>query len=292
MSPLDGLISQLFRGPSMAPMCFSFAHLVPPANVLGLLTVSGPTGTPFRFVHTRRDDREMLAQLGQLIANVCNVVPDGVAVFFPSYRLLDHFLASWTDAPSRSMRKSLFVESQSSASDLEQFMQRYAHDCHGERGALLLAVMGGRLSEGINFADRLARAVLIVGLPYPNPHEPETRLRAGHYAGLRTRGTAEAAMEEYYENIAMRSVNQTIGRAIRHRDDYAAIMLIDERYQPTRIRAKLSRWFTQSLRLGGGTAHGAAGMDFSTSFAHLVQVRSRDGCLLGHCANQPAIPVV
>ncbi len=35
-------------------------------------------------------------------------------------------------------------------------------------GALLLGVYRGRASEGLDFSDNYARAVIAVGIPYPN----------------------------------------------------------------------------------------------------------------------------
>lgn len=40
----------------------------------------------------------------------------------------------------------------------------------------------------------------------------------------------------------MRGVNQSIGRAIRHRGDYATIVLLDKRYATPRIGKKLPKW--------------------------------------------------
>jgi chromosome transmission fidelity protein 1 len=47
----------------------------------------------------------------------------------------------------------------------------------------------------------------------------------------------------------MNSVNQSIGRAIRHQNDYAAIVLIDHRYTTSRIHMKLPGWIRESLNL-------------------------------------------
>lgn len=46
----------------------------------------------------------------------------------------------------------------------------------------------------------------------------------------------------------MRAVNQSIGRSIRHANDYAAIILIDARYRQQRIQSQLPQWVRRSLR--------------------------------------------
>ncbi|CAI5510812.1 unnamed protein product [Closterium sp. Naga37s-1] len=45
------------------------------------------------------------------------------------------------------------------------------------RGAVLLCVMGGKMSEGINFSDDIGRAVVVVGQPFPSPSDLELNER-------------------------------------------------------------------------------------------------------------------
>jgi chromosome transmission fidelity protein 1 len=46
-----------------------------------------------------------------------------------------------------------------------------------------------------------------------------------------TSSSAVLAGQAYYQNLCMKAVNQCIGRAIRHVNDYAAIILIDQRFR-------------------------------------------------------------
>jgi chromosome transmission fidelity protein 1 len=74
-------------------------------------------------------------------------------------------------------RFRLFVEKR--GQDPEELMRTYAQAAQCSRsGAVLLASASGRLGEGINFADNMARAVIMVGLPFPNGTDAETKLRA------------------------------------------------------------------------------------------------------------------
>lgn len=77
--------------------------------------------------------------------------------------------------------------------------------------------MGAKLSEGLNFSDDLARAVLVVGLPFANLGSPELKERLKYVKRLeeqrgakKATGTKDAAAE-LYENMCMNAVNQSIG---------------------------------------------------------------------------------
>ena len=86
------------------------------------------------------------------------------------------------------------------------------------KGALLFAVVGAKLSEGLNFADELARAVVLVGIPYPNVSSVELKERMKYVDNLAKKGDLPTAVpgrsagNELYENLAMRAVNQSIGK--------------------------------------------------------------------------------
>ena len=82
----------------------------------------------------------------------------------------------------------------------------------------MFAVIGAKLSEGLNFTDDLARAVIIIGLPFANLGSPELRERMQYVkrleektGGKKAQGQKDAAAE-LYENMCMNAVNQSIGR--------------------------------------------------------------------------------
>lgn len=68
----------------------------------------------------------------------------------------------------------------------------------------------------------------MIGLPYPSPSDPILKER------LSFRTLKAGLQHDFYIDICMNSVNQSIGRAIRHIADYAAIILIDHRYTEKR----------------------------------------------------------
>ena len=56
------------------------------------------------------------------------------------------------------------------------------------------------------------------------------RNKASRSTNHQAAGKALTAGREYYEDLCMKAVNQCVGRVIRHRHDYASIVLADARW--------------------------------------------------------------
>ncbi|EEQ90245.2 chromosome transmission fidelity protein 1 [Blastomyces dermatitidis ER-3] len=286
MSPMDDYVEHLFPYLNADRLkTFSYGHVIPPDNLTAIPVSKGAFNTEFDFTYGKRNDENMIIDLGRTIAALCRVIPDGVVVFFPSYDYLNQVLVIWKkQAPNTrsniidSIEKSkvVFHESQDKTTNIDGLLQDYSSAINGgsRGGALLLSVMGGKLSEGINFSDKLGRGVIVVGLPFPNirsavwqakiqyvehkAYESASPLSSSLDQDRKGQGFSEesrklkakAAGRVFYENACMRTVNQCIGRAIRHQGDYAAILMMDRRYGSPRIQSKLPNWIRQNLAAG------------------------------------------
>lgn len=106
------------------------------------------------------------------------------------------------------------------------------------------------MSEGINFSDELARCVCVVGMPYPNIGSAEMieKMRYLDSMKLKSSSSGDNTGRAYYENTCWKAINQSIGRAIRHRGDYACLLLIDKRYSKSNIPSRLPQWLANSFR--------------------------------------------
>ncbi|KIJ17945.1 hypothetical protein PAXINDRAFT_72571, partial [Paxillus involutus ATCC 200175] len=269
MSPMSDIIAQLVPSvPSERVSTFSCGHVIPRSHVQTLCLTKGPAGSILEFKHAQQTDQRLLTELGQLISNLCNVIPGGMVVFFPSYSSLNCAQKTWNTThllDKIGVKKKVFLEPQDSSmveSTLREYAEAVRDFAHSgdsadrsdkRTGAVLFAVVGAKLSEGLNFSDDLARAVIVVGLPFANKNSPELQERM-RYAnefeaklGHKRHPGAKDAASELYENMCMNAVNQSIGRAIRHRMDWASLILIDQRYSSASIQSKLPSWIRSDL---------------------------------------------
>ncbi|TKY64491.1 ATP-dependent RNA helicase DDX11 [Spatholobus suberectus] len=283
---------------------FSCGHIVPPDSIMPIVVMRGPTGRSFDFSLSSRSSPDMMRELGLLLCNLVTVVPEGIVVFFPSFDYESRVYENWEASgilERITKRKRVFREPRNNM-DVESVLKEYKDTIDtllgmnseinqaSHSGAILLAVVGAKLSEGINLSDGMGRCIVMVGLPYASPSDIELLERIKHIEGFRNlkllenpsfsssydlyNGDVQGGFDilrscshrgkEYYENLCMKAVNQSIGRAIRHINDYAAILLVDTRYASDFSKrsfahpvTKLPQWIKDRLvsSINYGEAH-------------------------------------
>ena len=267
--------SMSFVSPQFA--AFTCDHVVSPRNVFVecLSSGPGPSKQKFDFRHQSRMSPALCQELGQALLELSKVIPNGLVVFLPSYSYEAHLVRKWRESglwEKLDRSKKIFREPKS-AQHLESTLRAYSkqaatgkrENCGSQEsigGAFLLAVIGGKMSEGINLKDEIARACVVVGLPYPDITDPELREKMDT---MTKHGVGGLSGQAYYQNLCMRAVNQSVGRSIRHANDYAAILLADYRYaaQPN-IWARLPKWLRKASKSRG---MGSENMDREDRFS-------------------------
>jgi chromosome transmission fidelity protein 1 len=245
---------------------FSCGHVIPPQNLSVQVIPNGPNYS-FNFTFDKRNDEKMILDVAITLLVYSKIIPEGMVVFFPSYKYLEQVVAVWKKAKKDGKniyeilndQKRIFVESQHDS--VEKTLSEYAEEV--PKGAILLSVVGGKMSEGINFSDGLARAVFMIGLPFPNLMSAEIiakrkyieqsvseKMKAKGVSAKEALEASKGAARDFYMNICLRAVNQSVGRAIRHANDYACIFLLDGRFGKPEIQKKLSKWMREGIREG------------------------------------------
>ncbi|KAI4487393.1 hypothetical protein M0804_005542 [Polistes exclamans] len=250
MEPISEFTEQLFSAAGVEPeriLTFSCDHVIPQENIISNILMSGPTGVEFEFNFKNRQNIKLLDELGRMLINFCNIIPAGIVIFLPSYDyeniVYEHLYKSGVITKIR-LKKQIFREPKST-SQVNDVLEQYSRciNCpqSPQNGSLLFSVIGGKLSEGLNFSDDLGRCIIVIGMPYPNIKSMELQEKIKYL----NENVKSNAGQNFYENSCMKAVNQCIGRAVRHINDYSSVILVDKRYC-NKMKA-LPRWIQRSL---------------------------------------------
>uniref|UniRef100_A0A913HJ00 Helicase ATP-binding domain-containing protein n=1 Tax=Strongyloides stercoralis TaxID=6248 RepID=A0A913HJ00_STRER len=247
MKPIDQLLDSFERVcslPKESITTFSCDHIVNKNQLIAMVSDTSPNGTPLHFVYEERNNILMFKGLIDSIIEIASIIPNGIVVFFPSYTYLEIFKGI-LEKEKKSFEvllklKDIFYESKINVSLV---LNNYTSKALTKKGAILFGVVGGKLSEGINFCDKLGRAVLMIGLPFPNKHSIEISAKMDYLK----KNVSYNAATAFYNSLCMHAVNQSIGRAIRHSNDYAIIILLDKRYQNESIQKQLPNWIIDKI---------------------------------------------
>ncbi|KAG5192615.1 helicase C-terminal domain-containing protein [Tribonema minus] len=276
LSPMDSFASEL--GVPF-PIQLEAGHVIDVRQQCFVASVGACNGVSLKATFGNQGLAEYQDALGAALLNYARVVRGGVLVFFPSYGLLARVRERWelTGLLAQMQASKAVLEEPRAASDVEAVMRDFNVAVEGARkggavgggaggggggggswaerqagkngkvqgggtGAILLAVCRGKVSEGIDFSDDYARLVIVVGIPYPSFKDLLVVAKKAYQNARHARDKAHLSGDAWYSQEAFRALNQAMGRCIRHRADFGAIILADPRFQFSGVQGGLSKW--------------------------------------------------
>jgi regulator of telomere elongation helicase 1 len=242
-------------------------HVIQPSQIFAGVLRKGPTGKDLNSSYQTRDDPLYKSDLGNAMVSLSRLFTGGLLVFFPSYAVMEKCTEYWKMSPASGQgnsilqrlgqNKHIVVEPRQSSKLQEAMEEYYEHVRRSERtgtgGAAFFAVCRGKVSEGLDFANANGRAVIVTGIPYAAAMDPKVKLKKEYQnRAYATRHQSPQPIEcingdEWYKQQALRAVNQAIGRVIRHKDDFGAILLCDQRFSGQ--VSQLSKWMRPHVKV-------------------------------------------
>ena len=172
--------------------------------------------------------------LGDTVVDICRTVPDGVLLFFSSYSVMNNSMkmwkendASWKTWSQLNRQKTVFSESRNREVFNEDVV-RYKETVNRGKGSIFFGICRGKLSEGIDLGNAHSRAVILIGLPFPAVKEPRVLQKRAYLDTVKHKNFTS---NTWYMLQMKRALNQAIGRAIRHKNDYGCVFLLDYRFE-------------------------------------------------------------
>ena len=167
-------------------------------------------------------DKENIEKMRNYVTNICNTFNKNTMVFFPSFNVMSMFrnLNQYNN-----IKRCLFVEEREmSQTALMELVSDFKEKGNGNKGgATLFSVIGGRLSEGMDFPAEQLELAVIVGIPYPKPTARQRGLQ--RYYDLKF----GKGWEYTVEAPTARKLLQSIGRLIRNETDKGVAVILDRR---------------------------------------------------------------
>ncbi|XP_047523288.1 Fanconi anemia group J protein homolog isoform X2 [Pieris napi] len=207
-----------------------------------------PDGSPLQCIYSELQQVHIQDALGKIVVHVCSITPSGVLCFLPSYWVMNKLITRWQDTGiwnKLESIKNVFQEGRN-VRDHNDIMEDYYECAASSRGALLFAVYRGKVSEGMDFKDHQARAVIAIGIPYPNTFETAVKEKM-KYNDKYQKERNLLKGREWLQVQAFRPLNQAVGRCVRHRMDWGAVLLVDGRFRNPQYSDQLSKWVREYL---------------------------------------------
>ncbi|MFB6280796.1 MAG: ATP-dependent DNA helicase [Haloferacaceae archaeon] len=179
---------------------------------------------------SERDDPAVQETVATTLADAVRMTPGNVLAFFPSYAEAERYHDRIRDA----VGATAYLDEPGTRA--EALRERFVADGNG----VLCTSVWGTLTEGVSFDGADARAVVVVGVPYPRLNERVEAVAAAYDRAYADRDPDRSGWDYAVGIPTVRKTRQAVGRVIRSPDDFGVRVLLDRRY--TRESREMGRY--------------------------------------------------
>ncbi|MCX6698842.1 MAG: ATP-dependent DNA helicase [Methanomicrobiales archaeon] len=166
-------------------------------------------------------------------------LPGNLAVYFPSYQILDQYAARVVSGISK---KKVFIEPKD-AKDANIALNEFMALPSMKKSGVIFAVCGGKWSEGLDYRGDMLSGALVIGLPLAPFNHPRKMIidYFRHKFG-------EEGEFICYTLPAINRAQQALGRVIRTPEDRGVLVFGEKRFLEAKVIRGLPAWIREELR--------------------------------------------
>ena len=177
----------------------------------------------------------------KIISSTFPLMYGGVLICFPSYELLENFQKYIEDKNYKFDALMLIERKWMNSIEIHALYNEFIDKALSSK-VYLLTVMGGRLSEGVDYVANSLKTVIIIGVPYAKPSEKQTELLKYYEKIFGEKGRLYG-----YVIPALWTSLQASGRGIRGPNDVCLLIFADKRY--LKLKKLLPTWISEGIRI-------------------------------------------
>ncbi|CAI2382215.1 unnamed protein product [Moneuplotes crassus] len=241
------------------PITFRSPHVIDRQQMCLIAMKNGISGDQLKLNYINRAKKKVIEDLAKTVNETLLQSEGGSLAFFPSYSVMGSYLnfCKWKRMLLREEKliitgeavdcysinsdeksRILLIEPRET-SELNKIRKAFYQLLEEDQNVTLVCVCRGKISEGIDLPDKASRLAIVVGIPYAYLRDSKVQGKK-KYLDMKVKfmrnsqsseGTFTLDGDKWYQTDAQRAINQAIGRVIRHKNDYGAVVLQDSRYE-------------------------------------------------------------
>ena len=196
-----------------------------------------------------RNDANNRREIELHISALINGVSGNVAVYFTSYFMMDQYL-DYCGQTAYDSGKKMYVEPKEAA-EVPYILGEFFESGSSEQKGVLLAVCGGKMSEGIDYHGEALKGAIVVGFPLAAFSEVQ-KLVNSYY---QRKYGKDKGMFIAYTLPAINKALQALGRVHRSAEETGVLVLCDSRFSNSEglgVRQHLPQWMQEEMILCDG----------------------------------------